>query len=275
MELLLIAKAVLAMGGSGLVIGVLLGVASKKFAVEIDPRIEKIREALPGTNCGACGLPGCDVMAEAMADGRQPPEACVAGGAAVAKAVAEVMGIDACVVVKRIARVLCQGGAKECSFLADYQGIKTCRGAVLAAGGGKACSYGCLGLGSCVYACPYDAISINENKIPVIDEDKCTACGLCVQACPKNLFELVVSDKRVVIRCSSKDKGPVVKKICAVGCIGCGLCVKACPLDAISLKDNLAVINYEKCDNCGLCIEKCPMNSILKYEFSSKTMSRN
>jgi Na+-translocating ferredoxin:NAD+ oxidoreductase RNF subunit RnfB len=265
MDLLLITKAILAMGGAGLLIGLLLGVASKKFAVEIDPKVEQIIEVLPGTNCGACGLPGCTAMAAAIAEGRQPVEACVAGGSAVAEAVAKVMGVEACVVTKRVARVLCQGGAKECSFLADYQGIKTCRGAVLAAGGGKACSYGCLGLGSCVYACSYDAISINEDKLAVVDEEKCTACGLCVTACPKNLFELVVSDKRVVIRCSSKDKGAVVKKICMVGCIACNLCVKVCPLNAITLKDNLAKINYDKCDNCGLCVEKCPMNSICRF----------
>lgn len=265
MDLLLIAKAILAMGSAGLLIGILLGVASKKFAVEVDPKIEQIIEVLPGTNCGACGLPGCAAMAAAIAQGRQPVEGCVAGGSAVAEAVAKVMGVEACAVTKKVARVLCQGGAKECSFLADYQGIKTCRGAVLAAGGGKACSYGCLGLGSCVYACPYDAISINENRLAVVDEEKCTACGLCVTACPKNLFELVVSDKRVVVRCSSKDKGAVVKKICIVGCIACNLCVKVCPLDAITLKDNLAKINYDKCDNCGLCVEKCPMNSICKF----------
>lgn len=255
--------ACLVVGITGLIIGVLLGVAGKVFAVEVNEKEILVREVLPGSNCGGCGYAGCDAMAEAIAKGIAPANGCPVGGAAVAEKVAEIMGTEAST-TKYVAYVKCSGDCDAAPVKYEYSGNMSCKEAVYVTGGGpKKCSYGCMGLGSCVKACDFGAISI-VNGIAVVDKEKCVSCGKCIKECPKKLIELVPYKSKVHVACSSKDKGVVVKQACSNGCIGCKLCEKNCKFDAIHVEDNVAHIDYEKCINCGLCAMKCPTKVIQK-----------
>ncbi|MFW6007361.1 MAG: 4Fe-4S binding protein, partial [Halanaerobiales bacterium] len=177
------------------------------------------------------------------------------------------LGVEIGTSTNEVAQLLCKGGTQKTKTRLKYQGIESCKAADTINAGSKACEYGCLGFGDCVEICPFDAMELNEQGLPEIDFDKCTGCGKCVEICPRNILVLAPEDKKNHIRCSSHDEGKIVRKICEVGCIGCGICVRTCPVDAITMEDNLAVIDYEKCVNCGLCAEKCPTNTI---EFSGK-----
>lgn len=255
---------VIIIGGMGLLFGALLTIASKKFYVKVDERVPKITDVLPGANCGGCGYAGCSAYAEAIVRGEAKTNCCPSGGTAVATKIAEIMGTDALEVVPKVARVMCSGTADCAKTKYIYSGEEDCYSAMKLGGGPKSCAYGCLGLGSCVKACDRDAISI-INGVAVVDRDKCGACGQCVSACPKNIIELVNADVSYAVSCKSKDKGKKVRAVCDTGCIGCGLCVKVCLAEAITLNDNLAVIDPEKCANCGMCAEKCPQK-IIKFE---------
>lgn len=253
---------ILALGGLGLVFGLGLSIASNVFSVEIDPKIEAIDKALPGANCGACGFPGCAGLAEAIANGESPTDACPVGGASTAEAINEIMGVSGETSSdKQVARVICKGVDCNTKDKFKYEGITDCRAAAMIDGGEKSCSYGCLGYGTCVTACLFDAITIVDG-IADIDPDKCTSCGKCFEVCPKDVIAWVPYEQDVFIDCNSNDFGKVVKDACSVGCIGCQICVKACPFNAIDFEDGLAVINYEKCTNCGICVDKCPTKSI-------------
>ena len=255
--------AVLVLGILGAVFGLVLAFAAKKFAVEVDERQEAIAAILPGANCGGCGFPGCGGYAAAVAAGKAPVNACAAGGAAVAAQIAEIMGVTADESVRRVAQVQCTGGGCE-HLNYDYAGIADCLSAARALGGGPlACKYGCLGFGTCVEVCPFDAIHI-VNGAAKVEDEKCVACGKCVDICPRNIIQLVPrkTKKHVAIHCSSMDKGADTRKNCDDGCIGCGLCAKACPKDAIVMENNLARIDYDKCIGCGLCAQKCPRKLI-------------
>lgn len=261
MDFLGIVKACVAVGAVGVIIGVLLGIAAKFLAVNVDEKEEKIRELLPGNNCGGCGYPGCDGLACAIAKGEAPVNGCPVGGQRVADVIGEIMG-QSVKAEKMVAFVKCNGDCDSAKTKYEYTGVMSCKEVANVPGAGpKACTYGCLGFGSCVKACQFDAIHV-VNGVAVVDREKCVACGKCVVACPKGLIELMPYESYYVVPCNSKDKGVDVKKNCSTGCIGCTLCTKDCPTDAIKVKDFLAHIEQDLCCGCGLCKDKCPQKVI-------------
>jgi Na+-translocating ferredoxin:NAD+ oxidoreductase RNF subunit RnfB len=252
---------ILIIAGLGLAFGLGLSYTSKVFEVKVDERIGKVREMLPGANCGACGFSGCDGMAEAIVNDGVPASRCPVGGAAGASAIAAFLGVDEGAVDLKEARVLCQGTCENAEIKYDYNGIDDCHSANILAGGMNACSYGCIGLGSCKKVCPFDAIVV-ENRLAKIIPEKCTGCGKCVAECPKNIIKLVPVMSGFTVKCSSRDKGVVSRKNCKVGCIACQKCLKVCPSEAITVTENLAFIDPEKCTNCGECSKVCPQKCI-------------
>lgn len=252
---------VVSLGGLGLLFGSGLAVAANVFKVEVDPKVAKIRAAVPGANCGACGFPGCDGFAVAVAKGDAPVNGCPVGGAGCTEAIAEIMGVNAEAADRNVAHVICNGASCNAKEKFEYEGIKDCNAANLISGGSKSCQYGCLGLGSCLDVCDFDAITI-EDGIAKIDPDNCTSCGKCLDICPKSVIKLAPYNQKVIVDCNSLEFGKDVKVKCKTGCIGCKICVKVCPFDAIEVENNIAIIDYEKCTNCMLCAEKCPTKAI-------------
>jgi len=264
MDVNLLISAIALVGIVALLIGLLLGVAGKIFAVEVDEKEVAVREALPGNNCGGCGYPGCDGLAHAIAEGKAPVNGCPVGGAPVAEAIGKIMGVDAGESERKVAFVRCAGTCDKASVKSNYYGVDDCAMAMAVPGqGSKACTYGCMGFGSCVKACPFDAIHV-VNGVALVDKEACKACGRCVAACPKNLIELIPYEATYFVGCQSKDKGKDVRFACDTGCIGCGLCVKSCEDGAIKLENNLATIDPNLCTGCGKCFEKCPTKAIKK-----------
>ncbi|MBN2373692.1 RnfABCDGE type electron transport complex subunit B [bacterium] len=252
----------LTLGGVALFSALGLGIASRFLAVETDPRIKQITDILPGANCGGCGFAGCSGFADALIKGKAEPGGCSAGGIAVAQQVGNILGIKIESGPKKIARVFCRGGIRHARDKYSYTGVKDCKAAAILAGGPKACEYGCLGMGTCLRACTFGAISMGPEHIPVIDTRKCTGCGKCAAICPKNVIRLVPEAQRFLVLCNSHDKGKTVKDVCQIGCIACQICVKKCPAEAIRMEDSLAVIDSEKCTACGICQGKCPQKVI-------------
>lgn len=255
---------IIALGGLGLFFGAGLAYAAKKFAVQVDPKVEQIIEVLPGANCGACGQPGCNAYAEAVASGKVAANKCTPGGSDVAGQIADIMGITAAEAEEpRVAVVQCQGGNKEAADKFIYQGIEDCNAAVLIGGGHKACGYGCLGLASCVKACPFDAMRMNDNGLPEVIEDKCTACGICVSTCPRGIMNIIPKSQNVFLGCVSQDKAKAVKSICKVGCFACKICTtpKVTPSGAIAMEGNLPEIKDTESDEIYAAVKKCPSNS--------------
>lgn len=261
MDILSIGIAAAIVGVVGVVAGILLGVASEKFKVEVNETEVKVREILPGNNCGGCGYPGCDGLAAAIASGKAKPDACPVGGEAVASKIAEIVGGDVDS-VRMTAHVRCAGNCNVAKDVYEYVGPLDCKFAANAPGGGaKGCAYGCLGYGSCKKACQFDAIRIVDG-VAVIDKEKCKACGMCVAECPRHIIEMIPYDSQAVVECNSKDFGKDVKAVCSVGCIGCGICQKNCQQEAITVENHLAHIDQSKCNGCGTCKEKCPVKII-------------
>jgi len=252
---------VIVLGVLGLVFGLILGVAAKIFEVKEDPKIAQIRALLPGANCGACGFPGCDGMAAAMASGKAPANGCPVSSSDATQKISDVLGVSAELSEKHVAKVLCKGCDSKASKKYEYDGILDCKAAVLVQGGDKSCAWGCLGYGSCVKVCDFDAIVVVDG-IAIIDKEKCTACGKCISECPKNVIEFVPYKNEIIVECKNTEFGKTVKDYCTTGCIGCKICEKNCPFDAIHVENNIAKIDYSKCKQCLVCTVKCPTRAI-------------
>lgn len=266
MDINSILNPVVAIGGLGVLFGAGLGYAAQKFAVEVDETVEKIKENLPGANCGGCGYAGCEAFAHAVAERKIKPTACPVSNAEQMKAIADILGTTAEVGEKKRAIVACRGTRENAKEKNEYYGILDCRDAALLPGGGsKACQYGCLGLGSCEKVCVFGAMTIQDG-VAVVDPDKCTACGTCVRTCPKSIIHLIPASSTYHVNCMSRDKGKEVKSNCSVGCIGCGICVRNCEAKAIIMENNVAIIDQSKCIDCGVCEQKCPTKAITQIK---------
>ncbi len=267
--------AIVALGLIGLLFGLLLSMAARVFAVKVDPRVEKVKEVLPGANCGACGYAGCAQFAEAVARGETDPAGCIPGGTNTANALAKELGLEIAETEPLVAIVFCIGDNEKAVDLFVYEGVEDCAVAGRMNGGFKACGYGCLGLGNCVRACPFEAIDMGPHGLPVVDQEACTGCGLCVTACPRDLLETLPrrSSKGHLVLCRSQERGKKVSRACSVGCIACKACVKACPEEAITMDDKLAVIDLDKCNDCGECVPVCPPGTIFPRTAIPKDLS--
>ena len=257
----------LVLGGVGLFFGFLIAMANKKFYVWEDPRISDVEELLPNSNCGACGQPGCRAFAEGVVSGEFQPSGCTVMGEDALSDVASYLGVDAGEANKRVARLLCAGGKEEAARNSDYAGLETCKAAASVAGGGKACNWGCLGLADCESACLLDAIYMNDDLLPVVIPDLCTACNDCVVACPKDLFVLMPMEQKLIVQCKNLLKGDAAEDLCSVACNTCNRCVADSEPGVIEMIDNLAVINYEKNELTDpKAISRCPTKAIVWVE---------
>lgn len=248
----------------GLIGSVILVVASKALAVQEDSRLSYVRSLLPGLNCGACGYPGCDGYAKAMLAGA-PCDKCNPGGARVAQELGEYLGVDAGEPAVHKAVVACHGAADRLDSTVLYEGAPSCRAFSTMNFSSKACTFGCLGLGDCVAACPFEAISINENRVARVNPDLCTGCGLCTTICPRHIISLQtrsLTETPEFVLCRSTMKGGAARKICGNACIGCHKCERACPEACITVQDNLATIDVARCTGCGTCAQVCPSKVI-------------
>ena len=254
----------------GFVLAVVLTFASKIFFVPVDETVANLRAELPGANCGACGYAGCDDYANALAvDPSIGTGKCPVGGAALAEALAAVLGVEADTSEPQVAVVMCNGHNDAAKTLMEYQGMQTCKAAKQMFGGLSACPYGCMGLGDCAAVCAYGAIQVC-NGVAVVNRELCVGCGMCAKACPNSVIRIASAKNKVVVQCNSKDKGAVARKNCSNACIGCMKCQKVCKFEAITVENNLASINPETCKNCGLCAKECPTGAILNMRAKRK-----
>ena len=242
MNSLLAAPAI--MVGIGLFFGAVLAIAQRFLKVDEDPRIEATNEMLPGTNCGACGQPGCLPFAEKLVTGEVDPGECTVGTDDSIEQIAEYLEVDAGRQEKLVARLRCGGGHLQAHQIAEYRGFEGCRAAAVVSGGGKGCAWGCLGLADCEVACTFDAIHMNANGLPQVDTEKCRACPDCVAACPRDLFELVPLSQKLYVQCNIPLAGEVATQLCSVACDACGKCVADASPGLIRMEDELPVIDY-------------------------------
>jgi Na+-translocating ferredoxin:NAD+ oxidoreductase RNF subunit RnfB len=242
------------------VLGSALGFFREFFAVPEDPLAGQVREALPGANCGACGFPGCDGYAAAVASGYAETNKCSVGGTETAEKLAALMGVSGGTVVQPVAVLACQGSREHAPLKGEYRGLQTCRGAKLSAGGTKLCAWGCLGFGDCTAVCQFGALSMGDDGLPRVDYTKCTGCKVCVAECPQGLLRAIPRNQQgAVALCSNRNQiKAMVMKTCKKGCIKCELCVKNCPEQCIVLERGIPVVDYAKCTSCGTCVSKCP-----------------
>lgn len=256
----------------GIVLAVILYLVAQKFKVFEDPRIDQVEAVLPGANCGGCGFPGCRGFADAFVKTDDITKMfCPVGGNDTMAAAATIMGKMVEAKEAQVAVIRCAGSPENRKRTVQYDGATSCKIATSLYSGDTGCQFGCLGLGDCVAVCKFNAIYIDPTTLlPVVDEEKCTSCGACVKACPKFIIELRKKGpkgKRIFVSCINKDKGGIARKACQVACIGCGKCVKICPHDAITMENNLAYIDFNKCKLCRKCVEECPTGAIWEANF--------
>jgi Na+-translocating ferredoxin:NAD+ oxidoreductase subunit B len=248
--------AVLTMGGLGGLFATALAIADYKLRVEEDPRLPQLIDALPGANCGGCGLAGCGDFATKLIDGETAIDGCPAGGADTLANLADILGVVANASEPMVARVLCQGGLEEALQAATYFGPQSCATRAQAGGGGKACTYGCLNGGDCVEVCSFHALVLDENGLPQLIEELCTGCGACVKACPRDLIELHPISRNLFVLCKNQDDPKRAKRVCSTACIGCRACTKKSE-GSITMEGTLAVVQHEALDlskvDCGIC----------------------
>jgi Na+-translocating ferredoxin:NAD+ oxidoreductase subunit B len=263
--------AVAILGGISLLFGALITLSGRKFYVWEDPRIDVVTGLLPGSNCGACGEAGCRAFAEALVEGRVRPAGCTVMGEPDRADVAAYLGVDAGVAEKRVARLLCAGGSDVAPRKATYRGIGSCAAAVSASGGGKGCAWGCVGFGDCAVSCTFDAIAMNAHGLPVVDPDRCTACNDCVVACPLDLFTLMPVEHRLLVQCRNLLEGDAATSVCAVACNACGRCVLDAPAGLITMRQGLAVIDYDRVELANpAATARCPTGAIAWLDSSSQ-----
>jgi len=260
---MLIITSIAALGGLTLVLAAMLILANKKLYVEEDPRIDIVEDMLPHANCGACGFPGCRPFAEALVKGDTLPGKCTVSSDDGRSQIAGFLGVDVGSEEKIVARLACAGGTNVARNRAKYEGMQSCQGAALVSGGGKGCFWGCLGIGDCEKVCDFDAITMNQFALPVVNEDKCTACGDCVEVCPKDLFSLQPVSNRLWVACKNLDNGDEILEECQVGCTACGRCAMDAKGDLITMQNNLPVVNYSLNHNTKVPIERCPTGAIV------------
>ena len=243
------------------ILGTALGFFKEFFAVPQDPYEQAIRSALPGANCGACGFPGCESYAREIASGKAGITACPVGGSGVIEKLAGITGQAAKQEQPVVPVLVCQGSFLHTPRKGKYTGMETCRGAKLAAGSTKLCTWGCLGYGDCTRVCKFGAIRMNVKKgLPRVDYKKCTSCRMCISECPQGILAgIPFNQKGAIPLCSnvSPDKKRAAKS-CRIACIKCELCVRSCPKQCIVMKNNIPVVDWSKCDSCRVCVEKCP-----------------
>lgn len=255
-----ILKAVVVLGGLGAFFGVILALANRVFYVKTDPRLEPLQQVLPGANCGGCGYSGCGAYAQAVLEGKAPVGLCVSGGDECARAMAQILGVEAEKVARQVAFVRCSGVTARNKGI--YEGIQDCMAATKVAGRGPLiCKFGCLGFGNCVKACQFGAIGL-ENGVAKVNPDLCVGCMRCAAACPRHIIVPAYYGAHITVACSSNARGSVTLRGCDIGCIGCSKCQKTCPKGAIRVERNLAYVDYSLCDGCGLCVEVCPRHLI-------------
>lgn len=256
----------------GLLLAVVLYFVAQKFKVEEDPRIDIVEALMPGANCGGCGQAGCRAFAEACTKAENLDNLyCPVGGNPVMQKIAGALGFEVAEKAPMVAVVRCAGSCDKRPKTNVYDGAASC--AIMSAlyPGDTGCKYGCLGKGDCTNACNFGAISMDPvSGLPVVDDEKCTACGACVKACPKGVIELRnkgPKSRRVFVSCINKDKGGVARKACTAACIGCGKCAKTCPFGAITVENNVAYIDFNKCKLCTKCVAECPTGAIHAVNF--------
>ncbi|MFY0671836.1 MAG: RnfABCDGE type electron transport complex subunit B [Bacteroidia bacterium] len=258
-----IISAILALGGLTLLLALMLVFANKKLYVYEDPRIDQVDDMLPKANCGACGMPGCRPFAEALVKGEVLPGKCTVSSDDDRAKIANFLGVSLGAEEKKVARLACAGGSNVARNRANYKGLQSCQAASLVSGGGKGCFWGCLGMGDCKVSCDFDAISMNEHHLPIVDPVKCTACGDCVEACPKDLFSLEPINNRLWVACKNLEHGDAVLEDCEVGCTACGKCAMDAPGDLIVMENNLPRVNYALFRNEKAPIERCATGSMV------------
>lgn len=253
--------------GFGVILAIVLALANSKLHVFEDPRIDRVEELLPGANCGACGTPGCRAFAESCVSGESTPGKCTVNTGENTSAIAELLGVDAGGAAKEVARLACAGGNHVAWTRAQYEGLDSCAAAALVAGGGKGCSWGCLGLGDCAVACEFDAIHMDGHGLPVVNEAKCVACNACVEACPKDLFSIHPANHKLWVACKSLLEGDAALAECEVACTACGRCAADAPEGLVRMENGLAVVDYSKNSQASMdIIQRCPTGAIVWYD---------